>query len=86
MIKYVLLMLLALSLPGFIASCNKGPETTLTKEQEIWVDTLFNRMVKQLDAEADSLCSRDSKYLFETAVDSIKQERIKEIEKILGSR
>lgn len=86
MSKYILIFLLGCLFIGFFSNCNKGPETTLSRDQEIWVDTLFNRMIKQIDAEADSICSRESKYLFDMAVDSIKQVRIIEIEKILGSQ
>jgi hypothetical protein len=52
----------------------------LTAEEKYAVDTIFNRQINGYHNFLDSLCKAQRDSLYDVAVDSIKKERIAEIE------
>jgi hypothetical protein len=52
----------------------------LTAEEKYAVDTIFNRQINGYHNFLDSLCKAQHDSLYKVAVDSIKKERIAEIE------
>jgi hypothetical protein len=54
--------------------------TELTAEEKYAVDTIFNRQINGYHNFLDSICKAQRDSLYQAAVDSIKEERIAEIE------
>lgn len=69
----------------FIFSCKKEKEvrTQLHEGERLIFDSLYNAGIEQIKKEVDSLCSQQREVLFQTAVDSIYEVRLEEIENLL---
>lgn len=64
-------------------SCTK-PEPSLSKVEKKRIDSLFLENKPLIEDTVDSLCAKNRKGWYDSAVDSIKSIRLKEIENLLG--
>lgn len=63
--------------------CIKGDaEVKLSREEQITIDTTFYKLRDSLNTLTDSICKLQYDAIFSNAVDSIKIERLKELEDI----
>ncbi len=58
--------------------------SALSAEEKYAVDTIYNRKIISWRTELDSFCKHQSDTLFFMAVDSLKKERLAEIEMLLN--
>ncbi len=58
-------------------------EPTLTPEEKYTVDTLFNQQLNSWRTYLDSSCNASKDTIFVKLVDSLKKERMKDIESLL---
>ncbi|MBC7885781.1 MAG: hypothetical protein H7X99_09915 [Saprospiraceae bacterium] len=79
--KYMRIMWLVLGV-HFMTSCNSDADQ-LTPEEKYAVDTIYNKQVNALRSTLDSICQAQKDTLFVMAADSIKKERMEEIEMLL---
>jgi hypothetical protein len=73
-----LISLLILFMVALAGCANESKE--LTAEEKYAVDTIFNRQINGYHNFLDSMCKARRDSLYQLAVDSIKRERIAEIE------
>ena len=73
-----LLYILILSCTALTGCTDESQD--LTAEEKYAVDTMFNRQINGYHNFLDSLCKAQHDSLYKLAVDSIKKERIAEIE------
>ena len=66
----------------FLYSCGIE-ESSLTPEEKFTVDTLFNQQLSSWRTFVDSSCNATKDTIFVQLVDSIKEERMKDIESLL---
>jgi hypothetical protein len=76
--KYLFIAILPLS----ILACGDG-DNSLSPEEKIVVDSLYNAYVAKESKILDSLCTIKKDTIFIHAVDSIKKVRISEIEQLI---
>jgi hypothetical protein len=74
--KYLLVCLV------FVYACGIE-EPSLTPEEKYTVDTLFNQQLVSWRLHVDSSCTASKDTIFVKLVDSIKNERMQEIESLL---
>lgn len=70
-------------LMSFICVSCFEPDTTLAPEDYQYIDSLYNENASDIRHEVDSICGVRRDSMFNTMVDSIKQDYIKEIEQII---
>ena len=66
----------------FLCSCGID-EPSLTPEEKYTVDTLFNQQLSSYRTFLDSSCTASKDTIFVRLVDSLKNERMKDIESLL---
>lgn len=67
----------------FFASCMEEKSNDLSYEELRIVDSLYSKKSSMLKKEVDSICNARHDALFDSLVDSIKQDYISEIEQII---
>lgn len=72
--------LLILIMAGAVLTGCTEESRELTAEEKYAVDTIFNRQINGYHNFLDSLCKAQHDSLYDVAVDSIKKDRIAEIE------
>lgn len=65
-------------------ACAPEPTVTLNKEDRKHIDSLYKKVVPQLQLETDSICELEQQKIMDRAVDSIILERLEERKKRLG--
>lgn len=78
------IVILALGVGLLLVACEPEPPKKLTKTEKYTVDTTFNKMKDSLYKEMDKKCELIFDSLFQVAVDSIKTNRLEEIQALLG--
>ncbi len=73
------LLTLLLVLSAVTAGCTEESQE-LSAEEKYAVDTIFNRQINSYHNYLDSMCKAQRDSFYKIAVDSIKKERIAEIE------
>lgn len=76
------LRFLALALFFLLLSCNNA-DTPLDAETRQVIDSISAAQIRSARAELDSLCKRDRVTVLPLLIDSLRKERLKEIERQL---
>lgn len=63
----------------FLFSCQPDPNRELTSGELILVDSLYSKSADSIRILSDSICARIQESVFQNAVDSIIDVRVKEI-------
>ena len=67
----------------FLTSCEKEIPLVLSKTMKIEVDSIYTAQLDSLSEISDSICDMNYDKFFKTAKDSIKIQRLREIEDII---
>ena len=78
-------VLLFLIVSFFLFSCEKQKEVRiqLYESERVIFDSLYNIGIEKIKKEVDSVCTAQREDLFQSAVDSIYEIRLEEIENLL---
>lgn len=79
----ILLTLSVVILIVIHSSCDEPERTVLTTSEREMLDSLYSKRVPYARKQADSICEATYQMIFDRAADSIKQEYIQEIRKIV---
>lgn len=87
MVRAIIIGIVISSSFVLVSACEeKQDPKQLTKAEKYTADTIFNNMKNSLYKEMDTLCMTKFDSIYNLALDSIKAERLLEIESLLGGR
>lgn len=78
-LKYLFLMSYIL----LVASCTETPQVSLSNDDYKLVDSMYNISIKEVRSEMDSICKEKQRVWLKEYIDSIKQQRLLEINNLL---